>query len=42
MKIAMSCKTPKVCAKCKKDIYTFEKRHVRNNGEHQHLIEVKK
>lgn len=42
MKIAMSCKRPKKCAVCKKVIYTFEKRRVRNNGEHQHLSEVKK
>ena len=37
MKIVMSCKHPKKCAKCKKDIYTTEIRHVRSNGDHQHL-----
>lgn len=37
MKIARSCNKVKVCAKCKKDIYTFETRKNRNNGTCEHL-----
>jgi len=37
MKIVMSCNHPKKCAVCKNNIYTNEIRHVRNNGDHQHL-----
>lgn len=42
MKIATSCNKVKVCAKCKKNVYTFEKRKNRHNGTCEHLkCEVK-
>ena len=41
MKIVMSCKHPKKCAVCKNNIYTNEIRHVRNNGDHQHIKRIK-
>ena len=37
MKITMSCNKVKVCAKCKKDIYTTDPRRNRVNGDSEHL-----
>lgn len=37
MKIAMTCKRVKKCAKCKGKIYTFQARKNRHNGTAEHL-----